>query len=73
MRVSETGKPGPKTEHDALDEADTAMIPGVPNSIAAPFLRGLDDVRNGRVVDGDAVLAESRALLARYRRNKRKA
>jgi hypothetical protein len=73
VRFSETGKPGPKAEHDAPDEADTSVIPGVPNSVAVPFLRGLDDVRNGRVVDGDAVLAESRALLARYRRNKRSA
>jgi hypothetical protein len=72
MRLSETGKPGSKAERDALDEADTCVIPGVPNSVAVPFLHGLDDVRNGRFVDGDAVLAESRALLGRYRRNKRK-
>jgi hypothetical protein len=73
MRLSETDKRGPKAERDVLDKADTSVIPGVPNSVAVPFLCGLDDVRNGRVVDGDAVLAESRALLGRYRRIKRNA
>ena len=73
MRFYEINKPEPNAEQDALNEDGNSVLPGVPNSIAVPFLRGLDDVRNGRVVDGDAVLAESRALLARYRQKKRRA
>jgi hypothetical protein len=57
---------------DELEDHGSSVIPGVPDAIALPFLRGLDEAKQGRVVDGDAVIAESRALLSRYRQNKQK-
>ena len=39
----------------------------VPDDLRAAFERGLDDVKHGRIVDGDGVIAEGRAMLARYR------
>jgi hypothetical protein len=70
MRSSEIRKPKPDSEPLGLQERIGSVVPGVPDSIAEPFLRGLDDVKSGRVVDGDAVIAESRAILARYRQKK---
>jgi len=45
---------------------------GVPQRLTEAFFRGLEDVKQGRVVSIDATLAEGRRLLAEYRAKKNK-
>ena len=38
-----------------------------PCELRAAFEQGLNDIEHGRIVDGDDVIAEGRAMLARHR------
>jgi hypothetical protein len=53
------------------DPGAPSLLPGVPSEVAQEFLRGLDDVRNGRIVDTDTVIAEGRWMITQYREKKR--
>ncbi len=47
-----------------------SLLPDVPSEVAQEFLLGLNDGKNGRVVDADAVIAEGRRLIILYQENK---
>ncbi len=74
MRHSEMSKPKQDADKSKplLEENVSSGFAGVPQAVATEFLQGLDDVKHGRVIDGDTVIAEGRALLAEYQKKKQK-
>lgn len=65
--------PSGTNAQDEMFEGDVnpaSPIPGVPHQIAQAFLRGLDDVKNGRLVDSEATILEGRRRLAEHRAQK---